>query len=124
MDLQISGRHVSVSDALREHTETQIGRLDKYADQIQRVIVTFSIDADQEVAEILVRVRRARDVIAEVRAENFHKALDLAMDKAVRQLRRAKDRTKEHRGRARVGEALEAAGEQQSADGVAEDEDL
>lgn len=99
MDLEISGRHVNVNDRMREHTLEQLGHIDKYADQIQRVNVTFFNDAEDKVAEILVRVRRGKDAVAEAKAENFYKAVDLAIDKIERQLDRAKARVKEHRGR-------------------------
>ena len=99
MDLEISGRHVDINDRMREHTLDKLSHIDKFADQVLRVTVTYYKDADDKVAEILAHIRKGKDAVAEAKAETFYKALDLAVDKIERQLSRAKDRIKEHRGR-------------------------
>lgn len=111
MDLEISGRHVDISDRMREHTLDKLSRIDKFADQVLRVNVTYFKDADDKVAEILAHIRRGKDAVAEARAETFYKALDLAVDKIERQLTRAKERVKEHRGRPKPEPLGPASGE-------------
>lgn len=97
MELEISGRKVSVTDRIREHAQEKMGHLSKFADRIQRTTITLIKDADDRVVEILIRVRRGKDIVAEAKAETFYKALDMAIDKAERQLSRLKERVKEHR---------------------------
>jgi ribosomal subunit interface protein len=114
MEAQISGRHVTISEQFRDHAHGKIEALDKYADQIQRCNITIWKDGEERCVELLIHVRKGPNVVAEAEAESFYKALDLAMDKARRQLDRKKDRVKGHRGHRRLGEAIEAESDRES----------
>ena len=123
MDMQISGRHLSVGADLRAYAEEKLDHLGKYSDRIHRVRVTLARDAGDCDVEIIASVRRGKPVVAEARADGFHKAMDLAFDKAGRQLQRLKERTKEHRRHARAEETPETAEAEGGPDEEPEDED-
>lgn len=112
MQAQISARHVHVSEQMQRHVDEKIEHLSRYADQVRSCAVTLSKDGESRVVEIVISARRGQQIVAEGRADNFYKSMDLAADKAERQLARRKDRMKGHRARTRVGEALETEEEE------------
>ena len=67
MEAQISGRHIQISDPFRGHAEEKLEALDKYADQIQRCGITIWKDGENRCVEVLIRVRKGPDVVAEAR---------------------------------------------------------
>lgn len=103
MDIVVTGRHCTVSDAVKDQVTERISTIEKFRDRVQRVEVEFTIEdtkgsPDQAVnAEITLRskgpVVRAEAVGAEKLA-----AFEKAMEKLKSQLRKAQDRRKKHRG--------------------------
>jgi putative sigma-54 modulation protein len=101
MEIAISGRHIALTDAMREHVSGKLRHLDKYADLVLRYQATLSTDADKSVAEVIASVRRGANLVAEARAGDMYKAIDGAMAKMEQQLRRHKERLKGHRAKPR-----------------------
>ena len=111
MDVDIVGRHITLTDAMREHALEKIEHLSKYSDLILRVRATLSADADQNVAEVLASVRRSSPLVGEARSDDMYNAIDAAVAKVQEQVRRHKDRSKGHRARARASDVLAPAEE-------------
>ena len=97
VDIKISGRKVSVSDALREHVETKVGDALKVfdikpmsADVVLRVDKNPS-NPERKACEVTVFVR---DNVVRVVAssDDMYAAIDEAAEKASRQLRKYKTR--------------------------------
>lgn len=108
-DISITAHHVSITPAIKEYMETKLGKLDKYLGDIQK------IDVDMDVKEVSAKEDRhqvkstvwAKGAVfrAEEKAEDMYAAIDLLMDKLEKQLRRYKDKLKDHN---RHGEGREA----------------
>lgn len=116
MDIDITGRHISVTDAMREHALDKIEHLGKYSDQILRVQMTLNAEADERVAELVASVRRSSPLVAEARSDDMYVAIDAAVAKLQEQIRRHKERHKDHRGRARAGDVPVSAEEPEASD--------
>lgn len=94
MDVTVSGRHTTVSEALRRQAEEKIGRLDKYLGGMDRAEVHFweeknpRID-EREICEVTME-GHGHHVRCKVAATDGFTAIDLAVDKLERQLRKLK----------------------------------
>jgi ribosomal subunit interface protein len=102
MEIVVAGRHTEVPERFREHVEEKLAKVTQLAPTAQRVDVEVTREnnpklADQrERVEITVRAKGPA-IRAEAAADHLYGALDLAIDKLTEQLRRARDRRKDHR---------------------------
>lgn len=104
MDISITGRHLTVSDAVREQvTERLNANIAKLSDRVIRVEVEFTaaeFKGDPE-GEIRCEITlRAKGPVVRASANSSDKmlAFGLAEEKLMTQLRRAADRRKKRRG--------------------------
>ncbi|KUK13625.1 MAG: ribosome-associated translation inhibitor RaiA [Synergistetes bacterium] len=91
MQVRITGRGVDVTDFLKEYAEKKLSKMTRYFDRILDASVVFEMEGNAPQVEITLD---ANGVILRgvERAENFQAALDFAIDKIEKQLRRFKDR--------------------------------
>lgn len=100
MQMNISGHHLEVTDALRSYVSTKIPRLERHFDQIGSVNVTLTLDHDyQHKAEANLHVKGS-DLFAHAAEDNMYKAIDLLVDRLDRQLRKHKEKlvSRKHAG--------------------------
>jgi len=98
MEITVSGRHTTVSESLRRQAEEKIGRLDKYLGGMDRAEVHFWEEKNarvdtRELCEVTME-GHGHHVRCKVAAPDGFTAVDLAVDKLERQLRKLK--TKVH----------------------------
>ncbi|MFC4394746.1 MULTISPECIES: ribosome hibernation-promoting factor, HPF/YfiA family [Micrococcaceae] len=104
MEFMISGRNLTVSDRFREYAGEKIAKIESLGDKIQRVDTKVSKETnarqtgDQLTVEVTV-LGRGPVIRAEASAPDKFAAFDLAYNKLLERLRRAKDRKKVHHGR-------------------------
>ncbi|MGN7199076.1 ribosome hibernation-promoting factor, HPF/YfiA family [Arthrobacter sp. SAFR-044] len=104
MEFMISGRNLTVSDRFREYAGEKIAKIESLGDKIQRVDTKVSKETnarqtgDQLTVEVTV-LGRGPVIRAEASAADKFAAFDLAYNKLLERLRRAKDRKKVHHGR-------------------------
>lgn len=92
MQMNISGHHLEVTDALRNYVSTKIPRLERHFDKISSVNVTLSLEHDyQHKAEANLHVK-GNDLFAHAAENDMYKAIDLLVDKLDCQLRKHKEK--------------------------------
>lgn len=109
MNVEISGRHVQITDAVEEYARGKAQKVSKYLRKGVRVEVILTREHDQYQAEMIVSGHRGPVVVSHVQHEELNAAIDLAIDKLEQQLRRLKDRRKTHQGQSMAGEDLPGA---------------
>lgn len=106
MEVTVSGRHTTVSEKLRNQAVEKIGRLDRYLSGMERAEVHFWEEknpriGDKEICEVTIE-GHGHHVRTKVSAPDGFTAIDLAVDKLERQLRKLKTKMKNQRqGRGR-----------------------
>lgn len=95
MNLNISGRNLEVTPAIRDYVKTKIGRINKHFDNVVDSQVMLSIDRLRHNAEITVRVP-GKDIHCAAEDENLYAAIDLLADKIDRQVIKYKQKTQNH----------------------------
>ncbi len=97
MRIQVSGKQIDVGSALRSHAEEKLLEVvDKYAERPVEAIVTFSRDAYEFTADASVHLSTGMTVQAKSKANEIYAALDGAIERMEKQLRRYKRRLKDH----------------------------
>src|SRR5438045_4246153 len=101
MQMNITFRHFEPIDSLKNYAQDKVERANKYLDRAGEAHVVLSLERHLHHADITIHsgsfVLRGRE-----KSEDMYASLDLAMDKIERQLRRYKERLKNHHGRERV----------------------
>jgi len=104
VDIVVTALHVEVPDRFRRHLEDKLAKVEQLSPRLQRIDVKISHEPNPRQADVCERVeltvRATGPVIrAEACADDPYAALDLALEKLMERLRRARDRRKVHHGR-------------------------
>ncbi|OUS41315.1 ribosomal subunit interface protein [Oleispira antarctica] len=93
MQFNISGHHIEITPALREHAETKIKRLSHHFEQITRSDITLTVEKSRHKAECNIHVSGSDlHASAENENENMYAAIDTLADKLDRQLLKHKEK--------------------------------
>lgn len=111
MRYQVSGIHIDIGDALREHVETELNEaVRKYAERPTDANVIFSKDATEFVCEATVHLSTGLTAQAKAHAFDIYECFDKCTGKIEKQMRRYKRRLKDHhRDRSSPIESLSAS---------------
>ncbi len=98
MRIDVVGRNIEVTDAIRQYAETKGMKLTKYFDGLQQVTVTLSrvtghTTSDFE-AELVLDVEKHKDFVSHATATDLYAAIDMVAEKGERHLREFKARLK------------------------------
>ena len=96
MQINISGRHVEVTDSMKEYVTSKLERLNNHHDRITSTNVIVSVDKLIQKAEATIHVS-GKDVFAEATHEDLYAAIDALVDKLDRQLIKHKEKMRSHR---------------------------
>jgi putative sigma-54 modulation protein len=101
MRLQVSGRNLDITEPIREYAERKLARIERHLTEDTRVDLELAIERNRSIsanqhAELTVWTRgpvlRAHEY-----AEDMYAAIDLAVDKLDRQVRRYRERRRHWR---------------------------
>ena len=97
MEVSISGRHVDVTDAMRDHARGRVEKMERYSPHITSVSVTLGIESDRHTAEVIAHVRRKGELVAKSETHDMYQSIDRAAAKLEKQLLRIEKKAKDHR---------------------------
>ncbi|MDR1853448.1 MAG: ribosome-associated translation inhibitor RaiA [Azoarcus sp.] len=95
MNLNITGHHVEVTDAIRAYATEKLERVVRHFDNVTSVSVILSVDKLKQKAEATVHVR-GKDIHVESIDPDLYAALDALVDKLDRQVQKYKQKAAEH----------------------------
>lgn len=93
MNIQITGRHVEITDAIKQYVDEKIGKVSNYFDNIISTKVILSVEKEHQVAEVIINVP-GNEFIAKSDDRDLYAAIDLVEDKIARQLRKHKNKVR------------------------------
>ncbi len=95
MRIDVIGKHIEVTDAIRKYAEAKAERLVKFFDGTQLITVLFEpIKHGGFDVEVRVDVVKHKDFVARAQDPVLYAAIDTAVDKAQRQIKDFKERLK------------------------------
>jgi ribosomal subunit interface protein len=109
MDISINGKGLDIGDALRGHVGTALTSIvGKYFPRAHDAVVTVSREAHLFRADVTVHPTRGFVVQGRAAADDAYAAVDGAVERIAKQLRRYKRRLNDHHGRRPAEEGMPA----------------
>lgn len=96
MQITTTFRHMESSDALKTYAEDKLAKVQKYIDEPIVAQVFMTVEKIRHSAEITITAKGIT-IKASEETNDMYAALDAVVDKIERQLRRYKERIKEHK---------------------------
>lgn len=96
MQINISGHHVEVTEALKDYVHSKVEKLERHFDNITNVQVTLTVEKLVQKAEATLHASGA-ELHANADDENMYAAIDGLTDKLDRQLLKHKEKMNNHR---------------------------
>jgi len=108
MRIIFRGKHIEVTDAMRNYIEKRLNKIERHFDHILEVIVTLSVEKNRQIVEVTLQASRAL-IRAEEETDDMYASIDKVADKLERQIQKYKDKylKKPHSGTERKGLAKE-----------------
>lgn len=98
MQLSLTGHHIDITPALRAFVETKLGRLERHFDNVTDIHCILTIEALLHKAEATVQLSGGT-IHADSTAEDMYAAVDGLIDKLDRQVKKFKEKLKDHHAR-------------------------
>lgn len=95
--MQITGRHLLITPAIRRHVEARLARLDRYDVRIERIAVILGVNKLQHTAEV-VCVLQGKRVQAKVSTQEMYASIDQVIARLEAQIRKRKERLVDRKG--------------------------
>ncbi len=109
MEFSITGRHVEITQAIKNYAEKKLGKLENYFDfkENGEIHIIVTVEKYRHTAEGTIRSKR-HEFSAKVESKDMYSSLDLLEDKLISQVKKQKEKVKkEGKTRARKSENLE-----------------
>jgi putative sigma-54 modulation protein len=96
MQITTTFRHLDPSDALKSYAEEKLDRVNKYIDEPVVAQVFMTVEKIRHCAEVTITAKGIT-IKASEETNDMYSAIDAVVDKIERQLRRYKERIKDHK---------------------------
>ena len=114
MQINITGRHVEITDALRGHIEKKLDKLSSYGDNIVDVRVVLSVEKYRQFAEITVSGRGNTKFHSHEATDDMYVSVDKAVEKVERQVKRHASKRRSQRRKEEPATGLEEDSDEDS----------
>ena len=98
MQIMVTGRHVEVTDEVRQYIRDKVGKLTKFYDRIHEIEVILDHEAEEFMAELIVRADHKHTFVASDTGPDTFKLIDNITDKLERQLKKLKEKRRNQKG--------------------------
>lgn len=95
MQINLTGRHVEITEALREYVNNKFAKLERHFDHINNVHVILDIEKLSQVAEATLHVNGG-ELFATSEHQDMYAAIDGLIDKLDRQVIKHKEKLSRH----------------------------
>ncbi|MBI3929047.1 MAG: ribosome-associated translation inhibitor RaiA [Armatimonadetes bacterium] len=89
MQITIKGRHIDVTDALKEYASKRVNKIERYFDHVISADVTLATERNWHIAEITV-FGQGFDMRGRERSNDMYSSIDRVIDKLEQQIKRQK----------------------------------
>ena len=107
MQISVTGRHVDVTNDVKEYAHEKVSKLPRFFDRVQSAEVILDHTAGNFSVGIIIRADRTDPFIAHESGPDTRALIDVLTDKLGRQLRRHKERLRNRKHGAEKSEIIE-----------------
>lgn len=97
MEISVTYRHLDPNENLKKYAEEKVSRIKKYLDRRVKAGVVLAMEKRRYIAEVNITGDGIMFTSKEVSTENLFSAIDLVMDKVMRQAGRYKTKLKKRK---------------------------
>lgn len=97
MQINLTGHHVDITEALRSHVENKFERLARHFDHVLNAHVVLRVEKLRQKAEATLYVNGGK-LFADSVQEDMYAAIDILIDKLDRQVVKHKEKKSDYRG--------------------------
>jgi len=108
VQLRLTGRHIELNDDVRTYVEEKTNKLPRFYDRIHEIEFVLGHESEQFTAEMIVRTDHKHTFVATEVGPDTMAVVDLIIDKMERQLRRHKEKNRNHKHDGKAEPADEA----------------
>jgi putative sigma-54 modulation protein len=96
MTIAFTGRHIEITDALKDYAQKKISRLQKYFNRPMDVHVIFTLEKHRHIAEVIIMANGDK-ISGTSRTTDSYTSVDNVVDKMEKQLLKQKEKRKERK---------------------------
>ncbi|MDI6812245.1 MAG: ribosome-associated translation inhibitor RaiA [Desulfitobacteriaceae bacterium] len=85
MNIMIRGKHIEVTDALKDYVMKRVSKLERYSDEFQDVQVTLLVEKDRHRVEVTAPIN-GMILRGEEETSDMYQSIDLVLEKLERQI--------------------------------------
>lgn len=96
MNINLTGRHLEITPAIREHVTSKLAKIKRHFDHVIDINVVLAVEKLEQKAEATVHLS-GKTVFAETADSNLYVAVDNLIDSLDRQILKHKDKNSARR---------------------------
>jgi putative sigma-54 modulation protein len=96
MLVEITGRHVAVTDTIKEYARRKIQKVAEEFQGVESIHVILDVQKFRHLAEVVVQGRHHLRLEASEASEDMYASIDLVSDKIAKQLRKNREKVVTH----------------------------
>ena len=97
MNIELTGHHVDLTNALRDYVKEKLGKLERHFDHVTKTHVILQVEKKRHIAEATMHVPgNSSNVHANAEHNDMYAAIDLLIDKLDRQILKHKEKITNH----------------------------
>jgi putative sigma-54 modulation protein len=104
VQIKISARHGQLRDDQKQFIQEKAQKLLHFFERLTSIDVTVDLENDLKTVEFVVSAEHKHDFVARESNGDVRAAVDLALDKLEKQLRKYKERVQDHRRTPAMGD--------------------
>ena len=97
MQINVTGKHLEITEAIDSYVRKKSERLVRYLDQVQSINCVIEKEPNAFHVELIVDVAHHEDFIVNYRDADLYAAIDLAIDREARQIIDHKNQVRNHK---------------------------
>jgi len=96
MQINISGHHLDVTEAIRQYSTDKLSKIKHHFDQLININMILGIEKNLQIAEATIHVSGA-ELFAKAESPDMYASIDLLINKLDAQIRKHKEKLNDHR---------------------------
>jgi len=97
MQLKISGHHLDITPALRQHSNEKLSKIKHHFDQVININMILEVQKDVQTAEATIHLS-GTDLFAKAQSNDMYASIDQLANKLDSQIIKHKEKLHNHRG--------------------------
>ena len=96
MQLNISGHHLDITEAIKQYSLAKLSKIEHQFDQVININMILEVEKDVQKAEATIHVSGA-DLFAKAESFDLYNSIDQMVNKLDAQIRKHKEKLNDHR---------------------------